>query len=374
MAGIYIHVPFCKTICHYCDFYKTANTRLLPAYIDSLTKEIVYRRNFLSEDISTIYFGGGTPSVLNHLQLSVVLDTIRSNFALRDSLEITMELNPDDCTSDYLDQLYSIGITRLSIGNQSFNDTILTYLNRRHNAAYSIAAIEKSFKAGFTNISADLIYGIPNQTPANFLKDLNLLCDLGIHHLSAYHLTIESGTYFGKLKKVGKLSEISEEVSDDFYKVLIDWAQNNYFEHYEVSNFAKNKMYSSHNMNYWFSIPYLGVGPSAHSFDGNNRFMNISNINKYIDSIADDNLTIEKDALSEKDSFNEFILLRLRTRWGIDLIELKERFNTVYWHHFVRIAEKYLNSVYVRKSSDHFILSEKGLFVSDYIVREFFLV
>jgi len=374
MAGIYIHVPFCLKICYYCDFYKTGNSNLIEPYIKSLLAEIGFRKDFLNENVGTIYFGGGTPSILPVYFLEKIIDTICSIYKVCSDSEITLEVNPDDVNEEYLKQLIKLGITRLSIGIQSFNDRILTFLNRRHNSETAINAIIFAQNTGFENISGDLIYGIPGQEIADFENDLKMIESLKIVHLSAYHLGIEEGTYFGRLKKAGKLQEIKEQKSVDFFNLISEWSENVGFEQYEISSFAKDGKYSIHNRNYWFNIPYLGFGPSAHSYNGVNRFYNITSLKEYLKNFESGYLTQDKDILNVKDRYNEYLLLRLRTKWGIDLDEIERLFSHSFYTHTLRIFSKYNDSDYLRKKNSIIYLTKSGFFVSDFIIREFFIV
>jgi oxygen-independent coproporphyrinogen III oxidase len=373
LAGIYIHIPYCKAICHYCDFYKTANIRNIDQFIESLILEIRIKKNWINEKIETLYFGGGTPSQLSISQLNIIIDVLKDNYDLTDLLESTIEINPDDISFDYLKGIKALGFNRLSIGIQTFNNNVLLFLNRKHYNKSALNCIEHSKNAGFKNISLDLIYGIPNQSIQNFLEDLEIVKDLNIQHLSAYHLGIEDNSYFGKLKKSGRFTEIKEDKSEEFYNYLIDWAKANLFEHYEVSNFSKNGFYSKHNKGYWFSAPYLGFGPSAHSFTGDKRFFNISNVNEYIRKLNSNNSISEMEELTDIDKYNEYILLRLRTKWGIQINEIKQMLNTSDYNKIMRSISLYCESDYLRISKDEIILTEKGYFISDSIIRNLFI-
>lgn len=374
MAGIYIHIPFCKQICHYCDFYKIANPRLHSQFINSVVKEIETREHSLTETIDTIYFGGGTPSSLSIENLHIILETLHKYFLINRNAEITIEINPDDVSKEFLSSIKEMGFNRLSIGIQSFNDKILKYLNRKHTADSAINSVVEATNSGFNNISVDLIYGIPEQTIENFDFDLKIVFDLNVSHLSAYHLGIEPGTYFGKLKQHNKLKEIDEDDSNAFFEKLTNWAKINNFEHYEISNLAKNGQYSKHNMSYWFQTPYLGLGPSAHSFYDNKRFFNVSNLNKYINQIDSGDSFFSFEILSKQNMFNEYVMLGLRTKWGISLNKVHVTFGKEYLDHLLRRIDKFKDTLYLRIVDEHVYLTEKGLFSSDYIVRELFIV
>ncbi len=372
MAGIYFHIPFCKQICHYCDFYKVSNLNKVSKFVKAILIEIDIKQNKLNETVETVYFGGGTPSLLKINELQTILDKLRGSFNIAKNAELTIEVNPEDVSPEYYKQLTQLGFNRLSIGIQSFNDKIAQFLNRRHSAATAHRSIELAYKAGFDNISADLIYGIPNQTITDFISDLEDIKSKQIAHLSAYHLGIENNTYFGKLKKQNKIQEISENESEQFFYTLSDWASKNGYEHYEVSNFAYNQRYSVHNTNYWFHRPYLSFGVAAHSFINNQRHYNIANLNKYINAIFQNQDFYEIDELTDNDYFNEYVMLRLRTKWGVNLQEIKAKFGDNYLNHCNKIVSKFEASGHILREKGNIKLTTKGFFASDYVVREFF--
>lgn len=374
MAGIYIHIPFCKKICSYCDFYKCADIRSIDLFIESLLKEIEYRKIFLDEVVNTIYFGGGTPSVMPVAGVKKIIDKLYENFNVFSDAEITFEMNPEDITFDYLINIKACKINRISIGNQSFDNNILKFLNRRHNSEKSKQAIKNIKMSGFDNFSCDLIYGIPGQTIESFNHDLEVIKQFEVPHLSCYHLTLEEGTYFGKLASQGKLTEIKDKLSKDFYNLLINWSIINGYDQYEVSNFARNNFFSKHNSAYWFNVPYLGLGPSAHSYNGKDRYSNVSNLKQYIQMYTDNHFVLQKDELQEKDYFNEYILLRLRTKWGVDIEEMKYRFNKEWIEVFLRTAIQFEKMRKIRIEGSNISLTKDSLFLSDYIIREFFIV
>ncbi len=372
MAGIYVHIPFCKQICHYCDFYKVANLQKVGKFVEAIVAEIDIKRGSMNETVETIYFGGGTPSLLKFEELQTIVNKIFTSFRISETAEITIELNPEDVSAEYYLMLKDLGFNRLSIGIQSFNDKISKFLNRRHSATTAHRSIELAHKAGFSNISADLIYGIPNQRIEDFLSDLEDIKSKQIAHLSAYHLGIENNTYFGKLKKLNKIQEISEHESEKFFYTLSNWAEKNGYEHYEVSNFAYRQQYSTHNTNYWFHLPYLSFGASAHSFINNARHYNFANLNKYINAVLQGKSFYEVDELTDNDYFNEFIMLRLRTKWGINLQDIKTKFGDSYFKHCHNILSKFETSGHIIREDDTIKLTTKGFFASDYVVREFF--
>jgi oxygen-independent coproporphyrinogen III oxidase len=373
LAGIYIHIPHCKTICHYCDFYKTANKSNINQFLNALSKEIELKKEFTNKKIDTIYFGGGTPSFIDVEIIQSIINKLYNSYNINNKCEITIEVNPDDVYINYFKELKEIGFNRISIGVQSLNEKILRFLNRRHNRSGAINSIEAAIKDGFENISVDLIYGIPNQTIEDFINDLSIIKCYNVVHLSAYHLGIEKNSYFGKLKNIGKYNDISEDLSERFYFELIKWADNNGFEHYEVSNFAKNGSYSKHNLAYWTFKEYIGFGPSAHSYYNGNRYQNISNVNKYIAGLFNNTKFFDIDKLSAINIKNEYIMLGLRTKWGINILEINKLFNKEEKEYFMRRVFEFKDSNYLRIENNNIILSEKGLFISDFIIRELFI-
>ncbi len=373
MAGIYIHIPFCKKICYYCDFYKSANYRYVTDFMIALQKEIILKSNFTDEKITTIYFGGGTPSSVSLTHIETILQALYRNFSIIEAAEITFEINPDDVDFAYLKALRSLGINRLSIGIQSFNETILQFLNRRHTARQSVQVIKDAKNAGFNNISIDLIYGIPNQQINDFIHDLELFRSFQLSHLSAYHLTIEEKTQFGRMLKKGTLSEVKETKSLNFYNQLINFMRAGNYEHYEISNFALTNCYSEHNMSYWKNIPYIGLGPSAHSYNGNSRFWNTSSVKAYIENITKNKAYFEQETLNETDKFNEYIITGLRTKWGCNLAYIKANFGEKQSKFCLNILEDNKNSYFFNIDNQQFALSEKALLQSDFYIEKFII-
>ncbi len=375
MAGIYIHIPFCRRKCFYCDFYKTDDTRFISQYINVLYNEIALRKNYLeNETIETIYFGGGTPSVLTEKQLDQILQLIFQEFRVSPAAEITFEANPDDLGKEYLESLFRCGINRLSIGIQSFNDELLKKMNRRHNSIQAVQSVENADKTGFENISVDLIYGLPGLTTDEWQRSLGQVFRLPVVHLSAYHLTYHEGTPFYSWLKKGKLKETDETESAAQFDLLFDQSAAESFELYEISNLAKNQMYSKHNTSYWTGKKYLGLGPSAHSYNGISRQWNNSNIEKYLLAYENGNPFYEEEILTESEKFNEYLLTRLRTRWGISVATLEEEFGEEKVGHFLKNIEKYVNAGWVNRNGKFFTLSRAGLFVSDDILAQLMII
>lgn len=375
MAGIYIHIPFCRRKCYYCDFYKTVNTSLKPKFIGALKTEIVQRKSYLeNEPVETIYFGGGTPSVLSNNELAEILKTLHDNFVIAHTLEITFEANPDDLSKEYLDEIYQAGVNRLSIGIQSFNNDILKKMNRRHDAVQAVEAVENAAKTGFNDISVDLIYGLPGLTINQWKSDLKKVFELPVQHLSAYHLTYHEGTAFYTWLKKGTLRELSEAESVSQFQALTEMAKKKGFEQYEISNFAKDRKYSKHNSAYWLGVKYLGLGPSAHSFNGFSRRWNIASAESYIKAMESGLSCSEEEILSENNRYNEYILTRIRTVWGVSIEELKSRFGSEKEEWFLKNIEKYRVTGLVKQQNHIYSLTEKGMFVSDDILTNLMFI
>ena len=375
MAGIYIHIPFCRKICSYCDFYKTKDISQKPLFINALISELKKRKDYLSgEKIDTIYFGGGTPSVLTATQITKILDEIEHLFPVNKDAEITLEANPDDLNNKYLSELKTTKINRLSIGIQSFINNDLQSMGRRHDSDQALLAVKNAYETGFKNISIDLIYGLPGLSPEKWDENLELAFSLPVKHISAYHLTYHEGTKFYDLRKKGKLKEIKEELSIEQFNSLINKAKQNGFVHYEISNFARKGYFSQHNSSYWFGEKYLGLGPSAHSFDVKSRQWNVASVKKYVDAIQNNSLYFEHEILSESEQYNDYILTNLRTMWGIDKNKLQEKFRKEKIDYFAQNAQKYILSGHISESATHYFLSRNGYFISDEIMANLMFV
>jgi oxygen-independent coproporphyrinogen-3 oxidase len=375
MAGVYIHIPFCRQKCYYCDFYKTTNTRLLPVFIDSLLNEIKLTNQYLqNEPVKTIYFGGGTPSVLNKKLVTLLLNEIKNTCEIQKNPEITFEINPDDITPGYLEDLLASGINRISIGIQSFSNKYLKTMNRRHDVKQATNSVLLAKKTGFQNISVDLIYGLPEQTNREWEITLEKVFRLPILHLSAYHLTYHKGTRFYSWLRRGILKELSEKNSLIQFNTLMNSAEKSGFEQYEISNFAKNKKYSKHNTAYWLGEKYLGLGPSAHSFNGNSRRWNVSNTGEYIHSIEKGKLPCTEEILSENDKYNDYIITRIRTKWGVSSEFIQHRFGKQKSAYFLHNVEPFLNEQFVSSENDIYTLSRKGIFISDKITESLMII
>jgi oxygen-independent coproporphyrinogen-3 oxidase len=374
MAGIYVHIPYCRKLCHYCDFYHLISKEDKKPFLDALNKEADFRKDYLGkETISTIYLGGGTPSVMLATETGSLLDHLRSSFNIEKDCEVTIEINPDDVTGEYLKDLKSLGINRISLGIQSWRDKDLNLMNRRHTARQAEVAINEAFNAGFTNVTIDLIYGIPGMTSDDWAANLDKSFSFGISHLSAYHLTIEPGTVFGKMKEKGKLEEVDEEESATQFNILTEKAEKAGFVHYEISNFGKPGFFSIHNTNYWKQIPYLGLGPSAHSYNRYSRQWNPRDLKKYIRYAGSEKQLVEKEELDLKTRFNEYIMTSLRTMWGIDLEYTERTFEKEGYDYVINTAGKFIEYGLMKREKNTLILTNQGIMISDNIISEFMM-
>ncbi len=374
MAGIYIHIPFCKQACHYCDFYFSTNQLNVNDLVDALNTELHLQQHYLAgEPINTIYFGGGTPSILDARLITSILETIRALFVVDAGAEVTLEANPDDLDPDKLAALKEAGVNRLSIGIQTFDNQVLKFLNRAHSATDAIQCLDEARKAGFGNISIDLIYAIPGQDEVQWKKNLDRALSLQPEHISAYSLTIEEKTVFGNWVKKGKIKPVGEDVSAHQLELLSTTLSNAGYHHYEVSNFAKPGFESRHNSNYWKQVNYLGIGPSAHSFNGESRQWNLSNNHLYIRAIRKGHVPAEKESLTRTDKVNEYILTTLRTSWGCDAGFLKDRYD----YDLLADQKEYVQSLIASKmatsESGLLKLTSKGRLLADKIASDLFL-
>lgn len=375
MAGIYIHIPFCRKRCYYCDFYKTTDFGHKFRLVKSLNRELRDRAFELSSDkINTVYLGGGTPSVLQVDELKQLLDTIRESYQLETSSEITIEANPDDINELKMMSLNKAGYNRLSMGIQSFSEADLKLMNRRHDVGQAVNSVKVAKNAGFRNISIDLIYGLPNQTLEDWKRNIEMAIELDVQHISAYHLTYHEGTVFYDLLKKGQLKELPDELSLQQFEILTEMLKSAGFEHYEISNFCKPDFYSRHNSSYWKHEKYLGIGPSAHSFDLTTRRWNVSSVSKYLSGIEKGEPDFESEVLTVQDRYNDYIITGLRTTWGISERAIQKEFPEKYVSHFQEIKAKYLESGHLFVSGENICLNLEGLFISDKIMADFMIV
>jgi len=374
MAGIYIHIPFCKKRCAYCDFFRVVDSDIKADCIDAITKEISLRKYYLEDkNISTIYFGGGTPSLLSLNEIEIIINQIYKTFSVDANSEITFEANPDDIDLEYLSGLRKLNINRISLGIQSWRDADLKLMNRRHDAKQAEEALKNVIKAGFENISIDLIYGLPKTTIKDWESNLDTTFSYDIKHLSAYHLTIEQGTLFKKMLDKGVFGEICEEESAALFNLLIEKSEKAGFVHYEISNFGKPDYFSIHNSNYWKQVNYIGVGPSAHSFNGYSRQWNIKAIKKYINLVNKGKAFFEKEELDTQTKFNEYIMTSLRTMWGIDLDYVEKTFEKEGHDYIVNLSGKFKEYGLMKRENQFLTLTDQGKMISDNIIAEFMM-
>lgn len=375
MAGIYIHIPFCKTRCIYCDFYSTTRSELKKRYIRALCQELRMRQDYLEgATIETIYFGGGTPSQLDEEDFRLVFSTIGEVYGLEDTKEITLEANPDDLTEEYVAMLRHLPFNRISMGIQTFDDATLKLLNRRHNAAQAIEAVGRCRRAGFENISIDLIYGLPGETDERWERDLEQAVSLNVEHISAYHLTYEEGTRIYELLQAHRIREVDEESSVRFFSTLIDTLGAAGYEHYEISNFCRPGKHSRHNTSYWKGIPYLGCGPSAHSFNTHTREWNVASLEEYMHGIETDRRKFETEYRDRATCYNECIMTCIRTRWGVPLKYVEQKFGTEMWQYCMDMATPHLESGKLKIEDNHLCLTREGIFISDGIISDLMFI
>ena len=374
MSGIYLHIPFCKQACHYCNFHFSTSLKYKSDMVAAIIREIDLRKNEWNQhQIETIYFGGGTPSLLTASELESIFAALDAAFDIRPNAEITLEANPDDLTPDKLSELYKTPINRLSIGIQSFAEADLRYMNRAHNAHEARTCIANALQAGFTNLTADLIYGTPGMSDVQWRENLHTLFELRIPHISCYALTVEEQTALSHFIKTGKSKPVDEAQAVRQFEILVAEMLAHDYEHYEISNFCKSDNYSRHNTAYWQGKPYLGIGPAAHSFDGKQRSWNISNNAKYMTEIQAGNLPLEIEELSDEDRFNEYLMTGFRTKWGCDLKKIQS-FGIGFERYFMEAVFPYLEKKMILREGDIFRLSDEGKFLSDGIISDLFVV
>ncbi|MBC7862444.1 MAG: radical SAM family heme chaperone HemW [Bacteroidia bacterium] len=374
MPGLYLHIPFCTKACLYCDFHFSTLLATKTEMVNAICKEIELRKDYLGENkINTIYFGGGTPSLLNEKELNLIFETINKHFTVEENAEITLEANPDDLKKANLQILKSVGINRLSIGLQSFLEDELKWMNRTHTAKESVECVKIAQQAGFNNISVDLIYGSKFQTLQTWQAALKQIEELNVQHLSCYNLTVEEKTALGKLVELKKENEVDDDLSAQQFLYLSEWAKTSGFDHYEISNLGKENYFSRHNTSYWEGEYYLGLGPSAHSYNGNSRQWNVSNNTVYMKSISEEKSFSEKEMLDERKKFNEYVLTRLRTKWGIDPQYMSTHFKRQINIHFEKRAEIEMANRNLLRVKGNLVLSPQAKLFADRIAQNFFL-
>lgn len=372
VAGIYIHIPFCRRRCNYCDFHFSTSLSGIDPMVEAICAEIKLRKDELHEPIETIYFGGGTPSLLDKKSLELIFDHIHQNYTVVPYAEITLEANPDDLNLEKLKQFETLPINRLSIGVQSFFDIDLNWMNRIHTSSEAKRSIQNAQNHGFENISIDLIYGSPTTTDQNWMMNLQMAIELGIPHISSYALTVESRTPLAKQIIQGRMENIDETKQEMQFAILTHTLTSNSFIHYEISNFAKSGFFSQHNSNYWKGVPYLGIGPSAHSYDGKMRSWNVPNNSIYVKNMSLGQLPSEKEILSEKDKFNEYVMIGLRTNSGLSTEKLETEFETKFYDHFYLELNQLIQEKLIQKINGSIRLTEKGKFLADGISARLF--
>ena len=373
MAGLYIHIPFCKKACHYCNFHFSTSLKNRKKIISSMIKEIEIKSIGYEDLIETIYFGGGTPSLLSIIEIDSLIKAVIDNFKISKKPEITLEANPDDLNVSKLKELSNSLINRLSIGIQSFNDQDLKLMNRSHNSFDSINCIDNSLKY-FDNISIDLIYGMPNSNLISWEKNLNLALNWDLNHISAYALTVEPKTALEKYIQKEIILPLDEEFVYDQFNLMYDKLSDLNYINYELSSFAKKGYFSKNNSGYWLGKKYVGIGPSSHSFDGFSRSWNVSNNKLYVSDIQNNKMYHQKEKLTHIDQYNEYIMTGLRTMWGISLSNLQEKFGKKIKTHFVKKSKKFIESELLIIENDLIKTSKKGKFLSDGIASELFLI
>jgi oxygen-independent coproporphyrinogen III oxidase len=374
MSGIYIHIPFCKQACHYCDFHFSTSMKYKNEMVLVLAKEISMRKKeFENDTIETIYFGGGTPSRLEISDFRLLIDTVFDNYLVAENPEITIETNPDDLTENYLIELKNIGVNRLSIGIQSFFEDDLLLMNRAHNVDEAKKCLENAIQY-FDNISLDLIYGIPNMSNEKWAKNIETALSFGVNHISSYALTVEPKTALKKLIDTGKIAAPKDEVAEEHFQILVETLEKEGFIHYELSNFGKENYFSKNNSSYWLGKKYIGIGPSAHSFDGISRSWNVANNKIYIDKINENVLPNETETLTKTDSYNEYIMTGLRTIWGVSLQKIETDFGQDYLNYLLKQAENHLKDNRLIIENSILKTTKKGKFLCDGIASDLFLV
>ena len=375
MAGIYLHIPFCKQACNYCDFHFSTSMKMKVHFVQAIIQEIELRKDvFANEFISSVYFGGGTPSLLSKQDLDSIFEKLYKSFKIDADAEITLEANPDDLTFEKIQQLKDSPVNRLSIGVQSFRDEDLKYMNRAHNAIEALNSIKMAQDEGFQNITIDLIYGTPGMSNEDWKYNLRKSFALNLPHISSYALTVEEKTplYYQILKK--NIDPVDEQQSADQFKILMDEMLINGYEQYEISNFCKGNLYGKHNSSYWKKDYYLGLGPSAHSYFGNSRLWNISNNIKYIKALFQSQLPLVKESLNPQEMYNEYVMTSLRTKWGCNLIEIEKDYSISFSHYFKAQIKSYEVNGYVFENKGIYTLSEKGKLIADRITSDLFFI
>jgi oxygen-independent coproporphyrinogen-3 oxidase len=374
MSGIYIHIPFCKQACYYCDFHFSTSLKKRDLMVVAIIKELEMRKNeFKNTTIETIYFGGGTPSLLNINEIENIINTVYKFYKVNANPEITLEANPDDLSKDQLKKLAKSPINRLSIGIQSFFEEDLKLMNRAHNAQEAKDCIAQASKY-FKNVSIDLIYGIPGLSNDRWIKNIETALSFNVPHISSYALTVEPKTALQKFIDKGIVANVDDEQAQEHFQLLLDYLQAADFIHYELSNFGKEGFFSRNNSAYWQGKSYLGIGPSAHSFNGQQRSWNVRNNSIYINSIKNDILPSEVETLTVTDRYNEYVMTGLRTIWGVSVTKVETEFGKSYKNYLLKQAQKHINEHLLYLDDDKLLVAKKGKFLSDGIAADLFLL
>ena len=374
MSGIYIHIPFCKQACHYCDFHFSTSMGKKEAMINALKKELVLRkREFKHDTVETIYFGGGTPSVLTSEEIQGIIDEVFKNYKVIRDPEITLEANPDDLSEEKIRALSKSPVNRLSIGIQSFFEEDLKLMNRAHSSEEAVKSLSIATQS-FDNISIDLIYGIPQMTNEKWVANIDKALSFGIPHISSYALTVEPKTALANFIKKGVVADVDDSAAQEHFNILLDKMDAAGFESYEISNFGKPGYFSKNNTAYWQQKKYIGIGPSAHSFDGNQRGWNINNNPKYIKAITNNELPSEIEVLSKTDKYNEYVMTGLRTIWGVSLRRVREDFGEKYEAYLLQQAHKFTEEQLLFIDNDCLITTKKARFLADGIAADLFMI
>lgn len=374
MAGIYLHIPFCKQACHYCDFHFSTSLAKKDDLLAAIRHEIALQKSYLgTQSIETIYFGGGTPSILSAVDLASLLDEIIAHFSVSASAEITVEANPDDLNAQKLREIKQTAVNRLSIGIQSFYEADLKWMNRAHNAREAESAVKRAQDSGLENISIDLIYGYPLLTDEKWASTLDKVIELEVPHISSYAMTVEPRTALASFIHKGKQSAMDEKQSAEQFIRLMDELEQAGFEHYEISNFARPGMYSRHNTNYWKGVSYLGVGPSAHSFNGEIRQWNVANNAQYLEALERKQIPAEQEVLTLQNQINEYLMISLRTSLGIDLDVLETRFGGAVLAAIKPELMRFESKGWIHQEANHASLTRNGKLFADHIAAELFI-
>jgi oxygen-independent coproporphyrinogen-3 oxidase len=374
VSGIYIHIPFCKKACHYCNFHFSTNQNSKSAFIEAVCRELILRKSeYASDEIQSIYFGGGTPTVLDVTELNTILKTVYKNYKVSETAEITLEANPDDLDLEKIKQLSNTKINRLSIGIQSFHESELSAMNRAHNAEDARKCLELA-TTYFDNITIDLMFGMPTMSIQLWRQNLQIAFEFGIKHLSCYSLTVEPKTALEHFIKKGSHPPMDDELAAQHFEVLLEETSAQGLTHYETCSFGHPDYFSKHNTSYWLGKTYMGVGPSAHSFDGSKRSWNVSNNSKYIKALEVDKLPFESEVLSVENRFNEYVMTGLRTIWGISLEKIEADYGVKIKDHLLQNSKKFISSNTLVIEDNHLKITTSGKFLSDGIASDLFLI